>query len=84
MTTEKMISDLAIFWPFFLNFILSIFGIIFVIGGIRNFTKLTHFLHIIEVPVGVIGVIIGSVLMYYGNTFSVLWRIIKWVSLLVW
>lgn len=80
MNPDKMISDMMLVGPFFLHLILSILGIAMVIGGLRDINEKTHFQHIVEVPVGFIGVIIGLLLMYYGNAFSVIWSIIKWVS----
>lgn len=80
MSPEKMLTDLMAVGPTILHFIISILGIALVIGGLRDMNKSTHFQHIVEVPIGVTGVIVGLVLMYYGGAFPVIWSVIKWVS----
>jgi len=80
MTPEKMLSDLMAVGPMILHFVISMIGIALVIGGLRDMGKSPNFLHIVEVPIGFTGVIIGLVLMYYGGAFPVIWSIIKWVS----
>lgn len=80
MTPEQMFTDLMAVGPTILHFVISIIGIALVICGLRDMNKLTHFQHMVEVPIGFTSVIIGLVLMYYGGAFPVIWSIIKWVS----
>lgn len=70
MTPDKLISDIHFLLPMLFHLIISIFGIILVISGIINFNERTSFIYTDALPIGPLGIILGLVLMYFGEAFS--------------